>query len=131
MHRILNWTQDKLRADLPDFKAGDTVNVSVRVIEGDKERLQAFQGVVIQRRGGGMDETFTVRKVSMGVGVERIFPLQSPNIAAIEVLRRGEVRRARLTYLRSRKGKAARIREKTTPRESESGTLVEKAVSKD
>jgi len=131
MHRILNWTQDKLRTDLPDFKAGDTVNVSVRVIEGDKERLQAFQGVVIQRRGGGMDETFTVRKVSMGVGVERIFPLQSPNIAAIEVLRRGDIRRARLTYLRSRKGKAARIREKTTPRESGSGTLAKKTVSKE
>jgi large subunit ribosomal protein L19 len=129
MHRILNWTQDKLRTDLPDFKAGDTVNVSVRVIEGDKERLQAFQGVVIQRKGGGMDETFTVRKVSMGVGVERIFPLQSPNIAAIEVLRRGEVRRARLTYLRSRKGKAARIREKTTPRESKSGASKEKTAA--
>jgi large subunit ribosomal protein L19 len=118
MNRILNWTQDQLRKDVPDFKSGDMVNVQVRVIEGDKERLQAFQGVVTQRQGSGMDETFTVRKVSMGVGVERIFPLQSPNIASVEVLRRGRVRRARLTYLRSLKGKAARIREESTPRET-------------
>ena len=88
----------------------------VRVVEGDKERLQAFQGVVIQRHSTGMDETFTVRKVSAGVGVERIFPLQSPSVAKIEVLRRGRVRRARLNYLKSLKGKAARIQERTTPR---------------
>ncbi len=118
MNRILNWTRDQLRKDIPDFKAGDTVKVHVRVIEGDKERLQAFQGVVVQRRSVGMDETFTVRKVSMGVGVERIFPLQSPGVAKIEVLRRGHVRRARLNYLKSLKGKAARIREKSTPRET-------------
>jgi large subunit ribosomal protein L19 len=118
MNRILNWTKDQLRKDVPNFKAGDVVNVQVRVIEGDKERLQAFQGVVTQRQGSGMDETFTVRKISMGVGVERIFPLQSPNIASIELMRRGRVRRARLTYLRSLKGKAARIRELATPRES-------------
>lgn len=117
MNRILSWTRDQLRKDIPDFKAGDTVKVHVRVIEGDKERLQAFQGVVIQRRSSAMDETFTVRKVSMGVGVERIFPLQSPGVAKIEVLRRGHVRRARLNYLKSLKGKAARIREKATPRE--------------
>ena len=116
MNRIQNWTRDELRKDVPDFKAGDTVNVQVRVIEGDKERLQAFQGVVIQRRSAGLDETFTVRKVSMGVGVERVFPLQSPNVAKIEVLRRVRVRRARLNYLKSLKGKAARIQEKTTPR---------------
>jgi len=125
MDRILNWTHAELRKDIPDFKAGDTVNVQVRVVEGDKERLQAFQGVVVQRRGSGMNETFTVRKVSMGVGVERIFPLQSPNIAAIEILRRGRVRRARLTYLRSLKGKAARIRERTVPRDTGTGATSE------
>ncbi len=116
MNRIQNWTHGELRKDIPEFKAGDTINVHVRVIEGDKERLQAFQGVVLQRRSSGMDETFTVRKVSGGVGVERIFPLQSPSVAKIEVLRKGRVRRARLNYLKSLKGKAARIREKTTPR---------------
>ena len=117
MNRIQNWTRDQLRTDIPDFKAGDIVKVHVRVIEGDKERLQAFQGVVIQRHSGGMDETFTVRKVSMGVGVERIFPVQSPGVAKVEVLRRGRVRRARLNYMKSLKGKAARIQEKTIPRE--------------
>ena len=112
MNRISNWTQDDLRKDVPSFGPGDTVSVWVRVVEGDKERLQAFQGTVIGRRGGGLDESVTVRKVSMGVGVERIFPLQSPAIAKIEVLRRGHVRRAKLTYLRALKGKKARIREK-------------------
>ncbi len=116
MNRIQNWTHGNLRKDIPEFKSGDTVNVQVRVVEGDKERLQAFQGVVIQRHSSGMDETFTVRKVSGGVGVERIFPLQSPSVAKIEVLRKGRVRRARLNYLKSLKGKAARIQEKTTPR---------------
>ncbi|MBU1707416.1 50S ribosomal protein L19 [bacterium] len=120
MNRIQNWTHGNLRKDIPEFKAGDTVNVQVRVVEGDKERLQAFQGVVIQRHSSGMDETFTVRKVSGGVGVERIFPLQSPSVAKIEVLRKGQVRRARLNYLKSLKGKAARIQEKTTPRISKS-----------
>lgn len=112
MNRIANWTQDDLRKDVPSFGPGDTVSVWVRVVEGDKERLQAFQGTVIGRRAGGLDETFTVRKVSMGVGVERIFPLHSPTIARIDVLRRGHVRRAKLTYLRGLKGKKARIREK-------------------
>lgn len=112
MNRISNWTQDDLRKDIPSFGPGDTVSVWVRVVEGDKERLQAFQGTVIGRRGGGLDESVTVRKVSMGVGVERIFPIQSPAIAKIEVLRRGHVRRAKLTYLRALKGKKARIREK-------------------
>jgi large subunit ribosomal protein L19 len=112
MNRISNWTQDDLRKDVPSFVPGDTVSVWVRVIEGDKERLQAFQGTVIGRHSGGLDESFTVRKISMGVGVERIFPLHSPSVARIEVLRKGDVRRAKLTYLRGLKGKKARIKEK-------------------
>jgi large subunit ribosomal protein L19 len=112
MDRISNWTQDDLRKDIPTFSPGDTINVWVRVIEGEKERLQAFQGTVIGRKGGNLDETFTVRKISMGVGVERVFPLHSPSVARIEVLRRGRVRRAKLTYLRALKGKKARIKEK-------------------
>ncbi|NUO18106.1 50S ribosomal protein L19 [bacterium] len=112
MNRIANWTMDDLRQDIPSFVPGDTLNVSVRVIEGDKERIQAFQGVCIARHGGGLDETFTVRKLSMGVGVERVFPLHSPRIAKIEVTRRGRVRRAKLNYLRGLTGKKSRIREK-------------------
>jgi large subunit ribosomal protein L19 len=112
MNRISNWTQDDLRKDIPSFVPGDTVSVWVRVIEGDKERLQAFQGTVIGRHSGGLDESFTVRKISMGVGVERIFPLHSPSVARIEVMRKGRVRRAKLTYLRGLKGKKARIKEK-------------------
>lgn len=101
------------REKLPPFKAGDTVNVHVKISEGNKERIQQFQGVVLQRRGKGTNgETFTVRKVSNGVGVERIFPIISPNIDKIEVTKRGKVRRAKLYYMRGRKGKAARIREK-------------------
>jgi large subunit ribosomal protein L19 len=100
------------REDLPEFRPGDTVRVQVRVREGDKERLQAFEGVVIRRKGGGVNETFTVRKVSNGVGVERIFPVQSPVIASIDVVREGRVRRAKLYYLRNLSGKAARIRER-------------------
>lgn len=108
-HRI---DQDQLREGLPAFRPGDTVRVNVRVREGEKERLQAFEGVVIRRKGGGVNETFTVRKVSNGVGVERIFPLHSPVIADIEVVREGQVRRAKLYYLRNLSGKAARIRER-------------------
>ena len=106
-----------LRSDIPDFRAGDTVKVHVRVIEGSRSRVQVFQGVVIRRHGGGLRETFTVRKVSFGVGVERTFPVHSPNIAEIEVVTRGDVRRAKLYYLRERRGKAAKVREKreTTP----------------
>jgi large subunit ribosomal protein L19 len=105
-------SQEGLRTDVPRFDAGDTVKVMVRVREGDKERLQAFEGVVIGRRGGGASETFTVRKVSAGVGVERVFPLHSPMYASIEVIRRGRVRRAKLYYLRKLSGKASRISEK-------------------
>jgi large subunit ribosomal protein L19 len=104
--------QDALRRDLPPFRAGDTVRVHVRIREGDKERIQVFEGVVIQRRGGGAGETFTVRKVSSGVGVERIFPVQSPSVTKLEIKRRGHVRRARLFYLRELSGKKARLRSK-------------------
>ncbi len=101
-----------LREDIPVFRPGDTLRVSVRVREGEKERLQAFEGVCIGRRGAGLSETFTVRKVSSGIGVERIFPLHSPNLADIKVVRLGRVRRAKLYYLRKLSGKAARIRER-------------------
>ena len=105
-------TSDQLKSDIPDISAGDTVRIHVRVIEGDKERLQLFEGVVIQRKGVGIQESITVRKVTQGVAVERIFPLHSPRLAQIDTIRRGKVRRARLFYLRSRKGRSARIREK-------------------
>jgi large subunit ribosomal protein L19 len=106
--------KEQLRDDIPDFSPGDTVRVNYRVREGEKERIQAFEGVCIARRGGGMGETFMVRKVSSGIGVERVFPLHSPFIRDIEVVRKGRVRRAKLYYLRGLKGKAARIREKRT-----------------
>mgnify|MGYP003391056049 FL=1 len=112
MERLDALSRGTPRTDLPAFDAGDTVRVMVRVREGDKERLQAFEGVVISRRGGGASENFTVRKVSAGVGVERIFPVQSPTIASIDLVRRGRVRQAKLYYLRALSGKAARIREK-------------------
>ena len=112
MERLDALSRGTPRTDLPAFDAGDTVRVMVRVREGDKERLQAFEGVVISRRGGGASENFTVRKVSAGVGVERIFPVQSPTIASIDLVRRGRVRRAKLYYLRALSGTAARIREK-------------------
>ena len=104
--------KEGLREDIPEFRPGDTVRVSVRVREGEKVRLQAFEGVCIGRRGAGISETFTVRKVSSGIGVERIFPLHSPNLAEIKVVRLGRVRRAKLYYLRKLSGKAARIRER-------------------
>jgi large subunit ribosomal protein L19 len=105
----------RLREDLPDFRPGDTVRVHVRVAEAGRERIQVFQGVVIRRQGGGLRETFTVRKISFGVGVERTFPLHSPTIARIEVMSHGRVRRAKLYYLRERRGKRARIRERREP----------------
>ena len=103
--------QEQLRTDIPTFRAGDTVRVHVKVVEGSRERIQVFEGVVIKRRGGGISETFTVRKISSGVGVERTFPLHTPKIEKIELKRRGKVRRAKLYYLRSLRGKAARIQE--------------------
>jgi len=104
-------TARQLKKDVPDFASGDTVKVYVRIIENNKERIQVFQGVVMQRRGSGVSETFTVRKISSGVGVERTFPINSPVISKIELVRRGKVRRSRITYLRKRSGKAARIKE--------------------
>ncbi|MCS4486249.1 50S ribosomal protein L19 [Staphylococcus americanisciuri] len=104
-------TQSQLRDDIPSFRPGDTLRVHVRIVEGTRERIQVFEGVVIKRRGGGISETFTVRKISSGVGVERTFPLHTPKIEKIEVKRRGKVRRAKLYYLRSLRGKAARIQE--------------------
>ena len=106
-------TASQLRADIPDFKAGDTVRVSVRIIENKKERIQNYEGVVIQRRGHGVSETFIIRKMSSGIGVERIFPTHSPSIAKIEVVKHGRVRRARIHYMRGLAGKAARIKEAT------------------
>ena len=104
-------TSRQLKKDVPDFSSGDTVKVYVRIIENNKERIQVFQGVVMQRRGSGVSETFTVRKISAGIGVERTFPVNSPAIAKIEVVKRGKVRRSRINYLRDRSGKAARIKE--------------------
>jgi large subunit ribosomal protein L19 len=112
MHPFIETQKEFLRDDIPPFRPGDTVRVNVRVKEGDKERLQAFEGVCIARRGSGVSETFTVRKVSNGVGVERIFPVHSPMIGDIAVVRRGQVRRAKLYYLRELTGKATRIRAK-------------------
>ncbi|MGL4972861.1 MAG: 50S ribosomal protein L19 [Culicoidibacterales bacterium] len=103
--------ESQLKSDIPTFKSGDTVKVHVKIIEGSRERIQVFEGVVIKRQHGGIQETFSVRKISNNVGVERIFPLHSPKIEKIEVLRRGKVRRARLYYLRALRGKAARIKE--------------------
>lgn len=103
---------DQLKKDVPDFQAGDTVRVQVRVREGEKERQQVFQGVVIQRAGHGIGETFTVRKISQGIGVERIFPVHGPIVSHIQVVRRGKVRQSRIYYLRGLRGKAARIAEK-------------------
>ena len=112
MNKLQQAVADQLRDDLPEFSPGDTVSVGVRVIEGGKERSQVFKGVVLARSGGGIEETFTVRKISAGVGVERIFPVHSPMINSIKVDRKGKVRRAKLHYLRGLRGKATRITEK-------------------
>ena len=113
LDELMRAVQEKYaKKEIPDFRVGDTVKVHVKVKEGDKERIQAFEGVVIRKRGSGTDATFTVRKVSYGIGIERTFPLYAPVVEKIEVLKRGIVRRARLYYLRERKGKAARIKEK-------------------
>ncbi|RMH69016.1 MAG: 50S ribosomal protein L19 [Gemmatimonadetes bacterium] len=112
MNKLKSLVEDQLRTDHPDFRVGDTVRVHVKVVEGNKERIQVFQGIVLQRRHGGIEETFTVRKVSEGIGVERIFPLHSPSIDHIDITRHGRVRRAKLFYLRQRRGKAARVSER-------------------
>jgi len=112
MNLIAQLEAEQLRSDIPEFGSGDTVSVHYKIKEGAKERIQVFQGTVLQRRNTGISETFTVRKISNGIGVERIFPLHSPNIDKIEVNRRGKVRRARIFYLRSLSGKKARIKEK-------------------
>jgi large subunit ribosomal protein L19 len=111
MNLLQTIAQEQLRTDVPKFRPGDTLKVYVKVVEGSRERVQLFEGVVIKRRGGGISETFTVRKISYGVGVERAFPVHSPRIEKIEVARRGKVRRAKLYYLRNLRGKAARIKE--------------------
>jgi len=111
MDLIREVTQQYLKSDIPDFRPGDTVKVHVRLKEGEKERIQVFEGLVIARKHGGVSETFTVRKISSGIGVERTFPVHSPSIADIDVVRRGRVRRAKLYYIRGLRGKAARIKE--------------------
>ncbi len=111
MNLVKEVTASQIRTDLPAFRSGDTVKVNVRIVEGGKERVQAFQGVVIVRRGGGISETFTVRKMSGGVGVERQFSINSPMIASIEIIKQGRVRRNKLTYIRNLNGKAARIKD--------------------
>ena len=124
---------DKIVAErsIPDFSAGDTIKVDVKIVEGDKERIQAFEGLCIARSGGGLNESFTVRKISYGEGVERIFPIFSPKIAGITVLKKGKVRRAKLYYLRDRRGKSARIVEKIQVSKKDTKTQVDQSVSKE
>ena len=124
---------DKIVAErsLPDFSAGDTIKVDVKIVEGDKERIQAFEGLCIARSGGGLNESFTVRKISYGEGVERIFPIFSPKIAGITVLKKGKVRRAKLFYLRDRRGKSARIVEKIQVSKKDTKTQVDQPVTKE
>ena len=124
---------DKILAErsIPDFSAGDTIKVDVKIVEGDKERIQAFEGLCIARSGGGLNESFTVRKISYGEGVERIFPIFSPKIAEITVLKKGKVRRAKLYYLRDRRGKSARIVEKIQVSKKDTKTQVDQPVSKE
>ena len=128
MHALIaEVVKDQLKKQVPDFRPGDTVRVAVRIVEGDKERTQNFEGVCISRNASGMDETFTVRRVSFGVGMERIFPLHSPRIESIEVLRHGHVRRAKLYYLRDLTGKKSRLSE-TKRKRLEKGHLLDIAV---
>ena len=124
---------DKIIAEraIPDFSAGDTIKVDVKIVEGDKERIQAFEGLCIARSGGGLNESFTVRKISYGEGVERIFPIFSPKIAGITVLKKGKVRRAKLYYLKDRRGKSARIVEKIQASKKDTKTQVDQPVSKE
>ena len=124
---------DKIIAErsIPDFSAGDTIKVDVKIVEGDKERIQAFEGLCIARSGGGLNESFTVRKISYGEGVERIFPIFSPKIAGISVLKKGKVRRAKLYYLRDRRGKSARIVEKIQVSKKDTKIQVDQPVSKE
>ena len=124
---------DKITAEraIPDFSAGDTIKVDVKIVEGDKERIQAFEGLCIARSGGGLNESFTVRKISYGEGVERIFPIFSPKIAGITVIKKGKVRRAKLYYLRDRRGKSARIVEKIQASKKDTKTQVDQPVSKE
>ncbi len=137
MHPTETIDRDSLRDDIPQFRPGDTVKVHVRVVEGNRERVQVFQGAVMRRQGGGVQETFTVRKVSFGVGVERTFPVHSPTIAKIEVTTLGDVRRAKLYYLRDRHGKAAKIKErrlapgKVTATEVVEDAVVEEELAED
>jgi large subunit ribosomal protein L19 len=128
MHPTETIDRDSLRSDIPEFRPGDTVKVHVRVVEGNRERVQVFQGPVIRRQGGGVSETFTVRKVSFGVGVERTFPVHSPTIAKIEVTTLGDVRRAKLYYLRERHGKKAKIKERRLDRSSVAAVAVAEEV---
>lgn len=121
----INQIKHNLKTNVPSFKSGDTVRVKVKVVEGDNERLQAFDGVVIGRKGSGISETFTVRKISFGVGVERIFPVHSPRVESIEVLKSGKVRRAKLNYLKKLSGKAARLQEV----KKQTGTAAETAAA--
>ena len=131
--KIQKGQMDKIIAEraIPDFSAGDTIKVDVKIVEGDKERIQAFEGLCIARSGGGLNESFTVRKISYGEGVERIFPIFSPKIAGITVLKKGKVRRAKLYYLRDRRGKSARIVEKIQVSKKDSKTQVDEPVSKE
>jgi len=128
MHPTETIDRDSLRSDIPEFRPGDTVKVHVRVVEGNRERVQVFQGAVMRRQGGGVSETFTVRKVSFGVGVERTFPVHSPTIAKIEVATLGDVRRAKLYYLRERHGKAAKIKERRVARGKAASAKVTEAT---
>ncbi len=111
MNNLNDLVKDQLKTEIPELNVGDTVRVSVRIKEGDRERTQMFEGTIISRRGGGISESFTVRRISYGVGVERVFPVHSPNVQKVEVVRKGHVRRSRLYYLRDRVGKAAKVKE--------------------